>query len=263
MGVINSGVMISARKSAAGLNWYKRKGVQCFRAKPQISPDYEPTTAQINQRQLFGTLGLFIKGAPAMRWLVAYGWGGVGSKTGRTKQNNILSELVGRVSRAEDGSRLSAQERAERRDMALNDTARFMSMYCQLTKSYYREIAPSEVVFATNDAVTTVAARYTEASITAYRNYLASLNQDFLNDLQPFGVGMLEGKVINDQTPFNVVLSTVDPGTGDTLVSFEFPTPAIGDRMQISLGFLLYGEIPAGEWQPGAISQHTTYFYNG
>ena len=99
MGIIVNGFLIGSKKSAGGINFYKRMGKTCFRNKPTLSKDYVPSSAQTLQRNVMKFCGNLAKATENNLILMKGGWGGNKKSTGETNYNNIVRALVYGITR--------------------------------------------------------------------------------------------------------------------------------------------------------------------
>lgn len=106
MAVIKSGVLIGLSKSAGGLTFYNRKGVQVVRSKPQLSRAYVPTDRQLFYKQLFSYVNDFAKSSQSLMRLISGGWGWSRHRNGSTNLNNFIGYMIRLMSRAEGGRKL-------------------------------------------------------------------------------------------------------------------------------------------------------------
>ena len=77
MGIIVNGFLIGSKKSAGGINFYKRMGKTCFRNKPTLSKDYVPSSAQMLQRNVLKFCGNPADAPENTILMMEGGWGGI------------------------------------------------------------------------------------------------------------------------------------------------------------------------------------------
>lgn len=137
MAVIYNGLIISTRKSAGGMNFYKRNGIQCLRNKPVRSAGYKESPAQAQQNSVFSLVSAFKNAAIGMEPLIRGGWGASVRGKGRTAFNNWSSEVLKAVTRDEAGNLLIGEARTESIAAFTANPGKVFREKCPLVKSKY------------------------------------------------------------------------------------------------------------------------------
>lgn len=256
MGIINSGFLIKVRKSAGGINFYNRLGVQCFRNKPQISPNYVPTVSQRFQRTTFGMVAAFIMSSDHLQELIDGGWGMKSGKTGATNRNRFTKAVLDAISRNPDGSQLPYADRISNTDNFASDPAEFFRTRVPLTKSAYPILVATPTIAAASGNV--------EISIPAdvienYRQMLAERNGRYNNALAPYLI-VKGGYVANDpEAP--IAIEQMTEATGTFTASFPGSLPATAAEGQIAVGFLASNPSGVGLLTDWAVTEALTVTY--
>lgn len=152
MAVIYNGLIISTRKSAGGMNFYKRNGVQCLRNKPVRSTGYKESAAQAQQNSVFSLVSAFKNNAVGMEPLIRGGWGASVRGKGRTAFNNWSSEVLKAVTRDEAGNLLVGEARAESIAAFTTNPGKVFRERCPLVKSKYPALGEGATATITGEA---------------------------------------------------------------------------------------------------------------
>lgn len=152
MAVIFNGLIISTRKSAGGMNFYKRNGVQCLRNKPVRSAGYKESPAQAQQNSVFSLVSAFKNNAVGMEPLIRGGWGASVRGKGRTAFNNWSSEVLKAVTRDEAGSLLTGEARTESIAAFTTNPGKVFRDKCPLVKSKYPALGEGATATVTGEA---------------------------------------------------------------------------------------------------------------
>lgn len=152
MAVIYNGLIISTRKSAGGMNFYKRNGIQCLRNKPVRSSGYKESPAQAQQNSVFSLVSAFKNNAVGMEPLIRGGWGASVRGKGRTAFNNWSSEVLKAVTRDEAGNLLIGEARSESIAAFTTNPGKVFRDKCPLVKSKYPAMGEGTTATITGEA---------------------------------------------------------------------------------------------------------------
>lgn len=140
MATLVNGLLISARKSAGGMNFYKRLGVQCLRNKPVRNPGYVQSAAQDQQNSVFALVCAFKNSTAGMDALIRGGWGASVSGKGRTPFNNWSSAVLKAVTRDGGGALLVGADREASIEAFTTNPGKVFRDSCPLVKSKYANL---------------------------------------------------------------------------------------------------------------------------
>ncbi len=152
MAVIYNGLIISTRKSAGGMNFYKRNGVQCLRNKPVRSAGYKESAAQAQQNSVFSLVAAFKNNAVGMEPLIRGGWGASVRGKGRTPFNNWSSEVLKAVTRDDAGNLLIGEARVTSIAAFSTNPGKVFRERCPLVKSKYPTLGEGATATITGEA---------------------------------------------------------------------------------------------------------------
>lgn len=170
MAVIYNGLIISTRKSAGGMNFYKRKGIQCLRNKPVRSAGYVQSAAQNQQNSVFRLVSDFKNNTPNVDVLVRGGWGESVRGKGRTPFNNFSSALLKAITRDEQGNLLRGEAKIASMVDFNDNPGKVFRDKCPLTKSAYESLGEGAVLsVATGDGATGVTLTIPKSVIDAWK----------------------------------------------------------------------------------------------
>lgn len=183
MGIIVNGFLIGSKKSAGGINFYKRMGKTCFRNKPTLSKDYVPSSAQMLQRDVMKFCGNLAKATENNLILMKGGWGGNKKSTGETNYNNIVRALVYGITRDyRTGEIVTSGDAAANLENAKTMGGKYFATEMPLTRSVYKEFPLSGITMKT----ATAAPKLDTGMVSEYKNYLAAnFSREYLNDIAP------------------------------------------------------------------------------
>lgn len=264
MGIIRSGTMISAAKSAGGLNYYKRKGVQCFRNKATLPADHVPTEAQSSQQTVYRLARQLLRGSAAMRWMVRNGFGESTRGGSQSAYNAAMSVISLATSRTVEGELLDTATRSQRRAELAMNAADFYSRYCDLNRSKYRFLAATSVTLNSNGRIIVY---LSGLAWRAYKRDLVKRSAEFnvpeSEEFMPAIVWMIGGQEITPEIPFNIQTAQVEPD-GGLIWSIE-GAPQGPVTFQYAFYFQKNSTPAPGELIDGAITRCSprVYFENG
>lgn len=152
MAVIYNGLIISTRKSAGGMNFYKRNGIQCLRNKPVRSAGYKESAAQAQQNSVFSLVSAFKNNAVGMEPLIRGGWGASVRGKGRTAFNNWSSEVLKAVTRDEAGNLLVGEARTDSIAAFTTNPGKVFRDKCPLVKSKYPALGEGATATVTGES---------------------------------------------------------------------------------------------------------------
>lgn len=169
------------------MNFYKRKGVQVMRAKPVLPADYQPSTYQLFQRQVFRAVIEFAKTNSQVQWLINNGWGGNGTNPGASNLNNFVKEVIMSMTRDKAGVKLPYNDVVQNLDIFLSDPNSWFNTNCQQNMSKYPMYSKDLIQAETVAVGSLTGQRFTvyRADIETYRNQLSKFSQAFVNTLPP------------------------------------------------------------------------------
>lgn len=170
MAVIYNGLIISTRKSAGGMNFYKRKGVQCLRNKPVRSAGYVQSAAQNQQNSVFRLVSDFKNNTPNVDVLVRGGWGESVRGKGRTPFNNFSSALLKAITRDAQGNLLRGEAKIASMVDFNDNPGKVFRDKCPLTKSAYESLGEGAVLsVAAGDGATGITLTIPKSVIDAWK----------------------------------------------------------------------------------------------
>lgn len=239
MATIVNGLLISARKSAGGMNFYKRLGVQCIRNKPVRNPGYVQSAAQDQQNSVFSLVSAFKNSTAGMDALIRGGWGASVSGKGRTPFNNWSSAVLKAVTRDADGALLVGADREASIEAFTSNPGKVFRDNCPLVKSKFANLgegvtaaisgtAGSETITVTIPAE--VLAAWKQTLPTSYQN-AADVSGDIVY-MNSAAMGETE----------TAAFLTATPSESGTEVTVSFAAGEIAANDEIRLA---YGAAPA------------------
>lgn len=239
MAVIYNGLMISTRKSAGGMNFYKRNGVQCLRNKPVRSAGYKESPAQAQQNSVFSLVSAFKNNAVGMEPLIRGGWGASVRGKGRTAFNNWSSEVLKAVTRDEAGNLLTGEARAESIAAFTANPGQVFRNKCPLVKSKYPALGEGATATVTGEVGSEVVTlTIPEDVVISWKKLLPTSYQN---------AEAVTGDVIYVTSPdlaesITVPFFTATPSASGTSVTVTFRGTGLkaGDEIRFS-----YGAAPA------------------
>lgn len=239
MAIISNGFLISARKSAGGLNLYKRKGVQCLRNKPVRNPGYQASAAQAQQNTVFSLVTAFKASVAGMDALIRGGWGEAVKGKGRTSFNNWSSAVLSAITRSEDGRLLRGDARATSIAAFETNPGKVFRDRCPLTKSMYPNVGEgATAAIATGDGATGVVITIPEAVIVAWKQQLPTSYQNAADVSKDIVYVTSDALVDTITAPF----FTATPASADGTITVTVPNAVVaaGDVLKVA-----YGAAPA------------------
>lgn len=235
MAVIYNGLIISTRKSAGGMNFYKRKGVQCLRNKPVRSAGYVQSAAQNQQNSVFRLVSNFKNDTPNMEVLVRGGWGESVRGKGRTPFNNFSSELLKAITRDAQGNLLRGEAKVESMVAFSENPGKVFREKCPLTKSAYEALGEGAALeVTTGDGATGVTLSIPKAVIDAWKAKLPASYDQGTAVTQDIVFLKSASMSADSKLPFAVAAPEVSGD--DVIVHFPDVTLTAGQTAEVAYG---------------------------
>lgn len=250
MGKVVTGLMIGTTRSAGGINFYKRRGEQCFRNKPVLPEGYVPSEAQQLQKNLFSYVNDFAKSTGNMRLLLSAGWGGLKRTQGASNLNNFVGYYIRTVTRDEGGAKLPYVDVIANVNAVSANAADYWHRFGALTKSEWPIYYGSHQVTTFGSGI---AGRIFAVEAESYRAELVQYAQAFQNSIMPRAIGKWIGLPELTSEPFIVVEGTEVAGE----YIFQAVEDIIpGGTVQWALWFPRINADGSADWANGAITPH-------
>lgn len=231
MGIIQSGFLISAKKSAGGINFYQAGGQTRFRNKPQVSKSYVPSSAQVLQRNVVAAVGRWLSGSAVNRQLIAALWGGGGKTPAMSNFSNIVRFFVRQITRDSSGLAVSSFTAAVNLDRFVADPGSEVSSWQLLSRSSFPPINESVLI---PEAGGGASLSYT--LVAEYKALLAAtVSREFDNDIPPM-VAVQNSQNLQSSSDFAVVsdIDSVELVVGGNVVALLFPRASISDANEVT-----------------------------